>query len=106
MAMASWRLSEMRLASGVAGELLVGYQVAARLGAWAIDLPDDRMASGQWRCVAEVVTCDDYWLRHGGPCWLRLAMGDNWWTWQEIRVSGSGPLTITGVGRPVIGQQK
>jgi hypothetical protein len=90
------------LARGLTGRLLAGYRVAATLGAWAVDRADDRFDDDTWTATAAVLSRDDYWLAHGAPFALELAMGPARWRWTGVRAEGAGPLVLRGHGKPEV----
>ncbi len=92
----------MLLARGCAGALCAGYHLAARLGRWEIEMPDDRLADGRWSCTAEVLARDPFWLEHAERFTLRLQVGRFTWRWHEVDVSVGDGLIMRGVGRPEV----
>jgi hypothetical protein len=80
---------------GSSGRLQVGYQVAARLGAWTLT-PVDPEA---WSLTAGVVDSDPYWLTQR-PLELVLEVGRQHWHWRLE------PTTVnaTHVAGRVVGQ--
>lgn len=93
-----------RLASGVTGELRVGYQVAARLGAWGVDGTPD----GRWSFTGRLVESNAYWIESPGPFTLRLeirlASGPRYWQWRGLSITERSPqsITIHGNGSPEV----
>ena len=85
---------------GHRGELRVGYQVAAELGKWKLDL--EPTLPRQYAVVADVVATSDYWMAER-PLALRLDVGADVWTWRQVEpVIDINRLTVTVAGVPAI----
>lgn len=92
----------MRIASGQSGELRTGYQVAAQLGPWAIDLAEVMLGDAPgWTCSARIIKTDAYWLEHGEAFDLRLDVGRVQWRWRNVNVHLTGEsVLIRGEAKP------
>lgn len=85
-------------ASGEAGELRVGYQVAARLGDWEV-LAD---AAGPRILRAVVVSEHKAWVGHR-PLDLVLMLGRTLWVWRGLRpVVCNGMVEVELSERPEV----
>lgn len=88
-------------ASGPAGELRVGYQHAAVLGAWRLEMtPTIPMI----RCDIEaaVVSSDAFWSTQR-PMILDLRFGRFHWIWEQTMVTFTNGCVTTRVhGKPYI----
>ena len=85
---------------GYRGELRVGYQVAAELGKWKLDL--EPTLPRRYAVAADVLATSDYWLSER-PLMLRLDVGADVWTWQPVEpVVDGGKLTVAVTGVPAI----
>jgi hypothetical protein len=62
-------------ARGVSGEVRLGYQTVARLGAWTLD--------GTGRIDSTSTERNDFRLEQGGPFSVRLTVGAKVWAWRE-----------------------
>jgi hypothetical protein len=82
-------------AEGFGGELLVGgYQHAAYLGAWNLNVIEDRPDG--WRITAALVGVNDYWITQR-PMRVVLRLGGLEWSWDDVDFDGS---IIIVQGRP------
>lgn len=89
-------------ASGMSGELRTGYQCAARLGAWSLDLIPRLPRAFAFRAV--VLEAHDYWVRQV-PLDLVLAVGRTEWIWREAvptPPTAGGALTLELRERPIV----
>ena len=68
------------LATGHRGELRVGYQVAAKLGSWSLEI----LPRGKASCEASVASSNQHWLESKGPFDLVLKMGSALWIWRSV----------------------
>lgn len=88
--------------SGWSGELRVGYQVAARLGAWALAIT--RAPALRATLRAEVLAADAYWVR--SPAFgVALAIGSSEWRWADAVVTidlTAATATAVLLGRPAM----
>ncbi len=67
--------------SGVSGEIRAGYQRAAELGKWEMDVH---------RVIrADIVSASNFWLAQK-PLDIRLRVGRRWWIWRGVDVSNKG----------------
>lgn len=80
-------------ASGRSGVLTLGYQVAARLGAWSLD--ERGIVS------AELLDGHPLWLHKDGPFTLSLDIGTRQWTWPNVELrQREGALVAVTSGTP------
>lgn len=77
----------MRRATGEAGELRVGYQVAATLGKWSLDA-EPRLPL-TYACEATVASEHGYWMTQG-PMDLALFIGQTEWLWRGVTLARVG----------------
>lgn len=95
--------------TGTAGSLRVGYQRAADLGAWELELLP--VLPRAYRLSAQIRTVSDYWLGQT-PLALVLEVGGQQWRWPDVTPQLSGAwdrmtcalrqapvVTETGAGR-------
>ena len=82
-------------ASGTYGELRVGYQRAARLGAWAIEIDPQR--PGGFAFSASISDEQTYWIAQGPPYDLALALGTAEWLWREAPIVRGPDGTVTAI---------
>lgn len=81
-------------AVGPAGELRLGYQVAARLGSWTFQ--EDRVE-------AAVEDANEFFLDQPGAKSLWLRMGRKYWVWQTVDVVDAGrPMVVRVSGSPEV----
>lgn len=93
----------MRSAKGASGRLLVGYQVAAELGAWTYTNREAALGMGEWSVGAAVVRADPFWLESDGPKVLELDFGEKRLRWPAVRADvADTTVAITGVGPPEV----
>lgn len=86
--------------SGTAGAVRVGYQVAAQLGAWRLELLP--VVPKAYRVEAQIRAVSEYWLAQT-PLDLVLDMGTQQWTWRAITPAiGDARLTATIHGTPAV----
>ena len=103
MAMGSLRRSRRSVvrASGIGGELRVGYQCAAVLGAWSLEAtPTVPML--RFVITARIVTSNTYWLATR-PLTLCLQFGRFRWAWEHVcPVVDGRQLQLTVTGKPQV----
>lgn len=93
----------MRSAKGATGRLLVGYQLAAELGAWTYTNAETALGMGQWSVGAAITRADPFWLEHDGPMVLELDFGEKRLRWPAVRPDvAETSIAITGVGPPEV----
>jgi hypothetical protein len=63
---------------GKAGELRVGYHLAARFGAWRLAVSDDAVM-----VTVTALEPDAYWFTHP-PDSIRLEIGTHVWVWRAV----------------------
>lgn len=91
------------LAYGTRAQVRVGYQVAADLGAWALDLLGTGFGTDEWEITADVLRADGYWLDHGDGFEVRLQLARSWWCWRDVAIERSGDrVMIRGKGKPEV----
>lgn len=90
------------IARGVAGRLLAGYHVAARLGPWDLSTPDEHFADGRWTATATPQQIDAFWIDHDGSFRLELEIGSARWRWNAVEVETGERFTIRGHGAPEV----
>jgi hypothetical protein len=91
-------------ATGSSGELRVGYQSAARLGAWHLEVTHT-LAGLLFVVVAHVDAADWYWM-HQHPLTLTLAFGRFRWEWPQASATIDGErMTIRVNGKPHISRE-
>ncbi len=94
-----------RVAAGVSGKLYCGAYIAAELGAWTWNSPDDEVMEGKlWQITAAVKRRDDYFFNYGGNYRLSLDFGKSIWTWADVTFTGEDDLTVRGEGQPQMRQ--
>lgn len=71
--------------SGTSGNLYVGYQEAARLGAWTIT-PAGR---GSFSFEAEILSSRAYWMTQR-PMKLVIGLGRVEWSWNDVQLDHDG----------------
>ena len=76
---------------GTGGEVRVGYQLAARLGPWTIEVPSP--AAG--RVTAELQTVDPWWITQPGTE-LRLVTRNAEWVWTTFDLIRPGVWRVRG----------
>ena len=86
--------------TGLSGQLRVGYQVAAELGPWRLELAPQ--LPRQYEVHARVYRTDAYWLSER-PMTLTLDVGSDVWAWAvaEPEVGGHELMAIA-TGTPAI----
>jgi len=86
--------------SGHAGELRVGYQVAAQLGTWSMELAHRPLVA---EISARVLTRHAYWCEER-PMDLIVAVGLSQWTWRDVSPAFDGPdrCRVRLMGKPHI----
>jgi len=77
-------------AKGLSGELRVGYQRAATLGAWSLEPSPPNGAI----VTATIEDADEFWMDHE-PKSLYLALGPSWWIWKHAELRGN-QIHVTG----------
>ncbi len=82
--------------TGAGGALRVGYQTAARLGAWT--LTQNRT---QYELRAEVADIDTFWYPQR-PMSVSLQMGSRRWEWAHVDPTREHPITVALQGAPRI----
>jgi Ser/Thr protein kinase RdoA (MazF antagonist) len=79
--------------SGTGGTVRAGYQTAADLGAWELELLP--VLPRAYRLSAVVRTISDYWLAQT-PLSLVLPVGAQEWRWPSVTLAaGADPARIT-----------
>lgn len=92
----------MRIA-GATGFLRFGYQRAARVGSWTVELTRD--TPREFRCRAEVSEVNEHWMAEndGDGLDLALHLGSAELLWRGLRVDVSdGVMTATLRERPIV----
>ena len=85
-------------ATGLQGELRVGYQRGAQLGAWSLDT--GQTSPLRSHVEAEVLTRDEFWSTQGLMT-LDLQFGRFHWVWDAVHpVFQDGRVTLHVVGKP------
>ncbi|MDD5366935.1 MAG: hypothetical protein PHR30_16480 [Gallionellaceae bacterium] len=77
--------------TGVGGDVCVGYQVAARLGAWTIEIVKKQVGT----LTAEVLTYDEFWATQPGLV-VRLVTRDADWIWRTASQVERGVWRLQG----------
>lgn len=89
--------------TGDRGELMVGFQCAAKIARWNLIQPIQQEQLNRQMAAtltARVEWADEFWAAHSITK-LRLWMGDkqgekgSWWTWDRVHIRG--PI-VTGMG--------
>lgn len=87
-------------ASGTAGEIRVGYQVAAHLGQWSLTLLQRVPRTFQLR--ARITSTHDYWSRQQ-PQDLVLWLGLTAWRWNSVAMTLTGDSVVVDlIDRPMV----
>lgn len=89
--------------AGATGALRVGYQVAAVIGAWAIELTQTPQRVFQFRGV--VADVDTHWMQENARDGfdLAVALGNAELLWRGVRIAIDGTiLTATLTDRPIV----
>lgn len=87
-------------ASGTAGEIRVGYQRAATLGAWSLTLLEKVPRTFEMR--ARVINTHDYWFQQT-PQDLVLWLGLTAWSWKSVEVWREGDELVAELqNRPTV----
>lgn len=82
---------------GPSAEVRVGYETAARLGAWELVKDADGFTLS-----APVLERNGYWLDSGRCLDLCVTVGKSMWRWRDVALDGDNPVTVRGAGRPEI----
>lgn len=95
----------MLRASGPAGTLRVGYQVAAELGAWDMELAAQRLPP-TFIFHAAVRREHAYWITQE-PLDLVLSLGSAEWLWRGVVVGRApgGRIRIELTERPIVSER-
>jgi hypothetical protein len=89
-------------ADGVSGELRVGYQLAARLGRWSIDLDDTHLGPARGTLRAAIVDAVPFWIDQR-PFTARLQLGPGSWLWAVgVTVIDGSTCTMQIDGQPEV----
>lgn len=90
-------------ASGPAGELRVGYQWAATLRGWVLDVVATRPRA--YRFTATVARQHDHWIDQG-PKDLVVTVGTTEWRWPNVEVVRTGDVIEVELhDRPLVGER-
>lgn len=91
----------MRIA-GAVGQVRVGYQVAASLGAWVVELPS--RVPRVFQCRAKVTDTNKYWLSRADEGFdLALALGPTELLWRGVAVTIDGDQATAILSeRPIV----
>lgn len=90
-------------ASGTAGVLRVGYQVAADLGAWHIAIAPRLPLTYVFH--ATVLSEHDYWITQA-PLDLAVQVGSAEWLWRDVHAARvDGAIRIDLHDRPIVSQR-
>lgn len=82
---------------------MVGYQVAAELGAWTYTNAEAALGMGEWAVGAQLARADSFWIEHDGPMVLELDFGEKRLRWPAVRPDiTETDVAITGVGAPEV----
>ena len=85
---------------GHTGALCVGYQVAATLGVWALELLPE--LPRRYRFEAKVTAVSEHWLAQR-PIDVVVDVGPKRWLWRGVEPSLAGAtLTLTLQGMPQV----
>jgi hypothetical protein len=80
---------------GTAGEVRVGYQMAAQLGRWSLD--EDGFVEADTR------RREDFWLDQANTVSVWLAVGRKFWVWSSARIVRlEEPLQLQVDGSPEV----
>ena len=91
-------------ASGSSGELRVGYQQAARLGAWTLTLEPRLPRAFTFRSMIQ--TEHPYWMTQA-PMDLAVALGTVEWLWRGVDLRRSGnEVTAVLTERPIVDERR
>ena len=84
--------------TGHAGQVRVGYQVAAQLGTWSLELLPE--VPRRYRLVAAVSAVSDYWWSQA-PLAVHLWVGAEEWVWCPVTAAMDGAsLAVSLAGSP------
>lgn len=87
-------------ARGPGGELRVGYQRAARLGAWEIVLESRLPRTFTFRSM--IFDEHDYWITQR-PLDLVLSLGMTEWVWRDVAPARNGrAISMALTERPIV----
>ncbi len=80
--------------SGTGGEVLVGYQRAARLGSWHLE----SVKKDHGQVQAEVFEVDDWWMAQRPTC-LKIFTPRCQWVWTAVEPIRSNAWRVQGAPR-------
>lgn len=87
-------------ASGPSGELRCGYQQAARLGAWTLEL--EARLPRAYTLRARVVSQQDFWITQR-PIDIVLHVAQTEWIWRDVSLSQDGDAVVVHIGdKPIV----
>ena len=92
-------------ASGLSGELRVGYQQAARLGAWSIEL--EPRIPRECTLRARVLSEHPYWITQQ-PLDVVVLLGNRVeWLWRDVQVArAEDGIVVTLSDRPIVDERR